>query len=336
MTHEGFSLYTNSGNRIMDHLSILPVKKLQDHTNEYLDAGHTPELAPTEIALLGLQHSLRKPLMKTDANRGRFLRHVGGVTMKQFRQAGTYSEQASGFADLDFTWHFAPAVASNFVRQARVEGHLTDRQVEELTLGDYANIIGAGWFSSLLHDMALTRNGVYAGYGQMSHDYRPTRKLEVYLKQQGVEANHAIFDISQKYEPEDGYTYLTASLAAPYKKSLRKARRIDGDTKQMMTRGCPVARHNITLPEDSVRDDPHTRELTNSGALLASDKHVREGSVHLTQQYSAIDRALALLADKIDSYEQMYGTPGLVEVGKSKYRWAHVRRESHNPMRTKS
>ena len=191
------------------------------------------------------------------------------------------------------------------------ESYITEEQYADLTFGDWADIIGSAWFSDLIHDMALTNNGRYAGFGNGASDYREDG-LKSYLglsRNSGCDCEPCrftildLFDANSLYEEDTDQTFLTASLTADFRGWLRKG------MKESKSPGCPVARRAGALSLGLVDNDPHARRLIDRGDMEIISRDEERGRARFVQEYTPIDRALDSFAALLDQYDQAYGTP---------------------------
>ncbi|HSX00266.1 MAG TPA: hypothetical protein VLH38_04485 [Patescibacteria group bacterium] len=80
-----------------------------------------------------------------------------------------------GFADQDFVFYFAGAMANNVVALFEKQSYITTEQRANMTLGDWADLIGSGWFGDLMHDMALAQINTYGTFGKNLAILLPTK-----------------------------------------------------------------------------------------------------------------------------------------------------------------
>jgi len=230
-----------------------------------------------------------------------------------------------GLSDINFTWYFAPLIASNVVDAFVEQGNITAEQHSELTLPDWANLIGSGWFGRLINDMAYTQFGTYINTGVYHSNYRQGSfsALQTSIFDEAFSRASDLFETDETFDPADGHTYITASLTPTYRAVLRSAMNADPPSgKQAASTGCPVARH--VFSEDL--ENPHFRRLLASHNLVKIQPATQDGVPRYYQEYSAIDIALATLARKLDRYAHNYGTP-VVSVkrnGKMKVKHQHL------------
>lgn len=58
--------------------------------------------------------------------------------------------------------------------------------------------------------------------------------------------------------------------------------------------------------------DPHVQNLIDRGTLTIVPERSDNGTVRLTQDWSAIDKTLSLFAAQLDIYQTVYGNPVIV------------------------
>lgn len=318
MNGEGFALTTDVNNRLLEDIHALVPEKLPEHPFGLgtLSMGHDGERQPTDsaVAVALVVSSLSRPLR--EANDGGFIfEQTYGITRRDKEQADAFFELGRGLTTLDFTWHAAPALAVAAVHSFEDAGLITREQQQNMTLHDWANIIGTGWFSRLSHSMAYAKNATYRTLGMKGEDLQP-KGLTHCLKEaiDAVDENMEPFVIQEEYEPIEALWYTTASLTESLKKALRKSLHPDGLTKDNlkdMSPGCPGARFVTMLPADTVRNNKHIQSLIKRGDLAVDEARSTAEKIRLTQEYSAIDNALILLAAKLDQYQNLYGMPQL-------------------------
>jgi hypothetical protein len=216
-----------------------------------------------------------------------------------------------GIADQNFTWHFAAGVANSVASEFVTQGFITTSERESLALGDWADMIGSGWFSMLLHDLALAQNGLYGRFGQHGRDYQRDALLSLIKDNHGLHAStrDEVQELTRLFIPEWVYdettdrTYLTATLQPVVRKQLREVMR------EVKSIGCPVARHAGALSLNQLQSDEHTKSLVENGHLTLGDVVATSNRQRFTQEYSPIDRSLEAMAVAIDRYDSMFGAP---------------------------
>lgn len=227
-----------------------------------------------------------------------------GITEADTNLARRHGLSAGGLGDVTFPWHFAAGVASSVVDVFADNGNIPVNEAKNMTLTDWAGIIGTGWFSDICHSLAFARNGLYNSFGSNFLDYQHngfTKHLSGEIKD--FPTNLSLFEVAARQEPEDGYTYLAAA-AAP---DLLKITRATMDRSR--SAGCPVARHATALFPAMLTDDPHTKNLIDTKRLHIKEDTGQSDKVIATQDYSAIDYSLMVLAAKLEHYDVLYGTP---------------------------
>ncbi len=228
-----------------------------------------------------------------------------GVGEADFAAIAGKSIFERGFADTDFPWHFSAGLASAIVEDFVENGKITADQADNLTLGDWANIIGSGWFSELAHSMAFTANGTWNSYGKYKPSYSKNalkQELDARFALKKSQGKTKLFDIHE--EPHEGFIYLTASLDLDVRAKLRAT--MHSSVNQKST-GCPVARRTTRIPVEMAENDSHVKSLIDLGVM--SVKRVTGDEALLEQEFTAIDRTLIFFAEQLDRYESFHGNP---------------------------
>lgn len=306
--HEGAAVFTYINNTILDYVAEQPILRIGKHESVPNDDS-MKTIIPSDFALYAVGRKLNHPFHRfNDINVIEEFCDLDDATLRRMRHN---TSDSSGVADLDFTGHFAPGVAANIVGAFVQEGIISDAQHRAFTLTDYANIINTGWFSTIMHTFARAENGVYARFGSGAHDYKTNAlrsRIIGILPRDPKTSNTPLFSYAEEAEPEDGYSYYSASVTPHFVRSLRKQLRRGG---AIRTLGCPVARHNVTLDDTLAEESRPVQELIQSNDLQPSGKQLREESdrTHYELPYSTIDNALILLGQRLVTYDKIYGTP---------------------------
>jgi hypothetical protein len=300
MRNEGFVLVDDVFHQFFDDASHAVAVKQRG--GEVLQEDVSPSAGGLAVVAEHLRVGLHKLKAPDDPSSGY------GVTKKDLSRDKNRFSFISGFRNVDFTWHFAPAVANAVVQTFVADGYIAAEQYDNFTLGDWADIIGSAWFSDLMHDMALTSNGEHRGFGeQRAHYANGNNALRAYLDYNpeagSPDDNTALFDVCSVYEEESGQTYLTASVTNNFRSYLREKMHAKDSP------GCPVARKAGTLSLALVNHDHHARDLIARGDLRITDTNQERGTVRFTQDYTPIDRALDVFVGLLDEYATQYGTP---------------------------
>jgi len=225
----------------------------------------------------------------------------------------------NGFADQNFVFNFAGGMAHSVVARFEQKGYITQEQRASMTLGDWADVIGSGWFAELVHDLAFTKLGMYGFFGRSPRDYTDDRGIEGQLNEQHRLGVKDVLDIGSKYDEVVDRTYLTAGAKADFRYMLRKL------MKEARSLGCPVARHAGSLSLEFLEADLHARRLVDEGNLTITSVHQQVGKARFKQEYTPIDKGLIVLADLLDSYDASFGTP-YVRMRKQDTKLVHERR----------
>lgn len=325
MSTTGFGLYTNMNDRLLEDLSKKSLRPV-DPNQPQLDL--TPSVAQNNPAGTSLFLAIRSASELLPRSAASFLRKFR-IKSHDRSESERHAFFDNGFGDMGFTWHFSAGVANTVVDFFIDQGVMTQSQKDAFTLKDWANIIGSGWFSRLMHSMALTSNGVYLDFGDRHENYG-YRAFHAKLRSELL-ANPLSELFTYQEQTEDGHRYATAALTPQFTKNLR-----DEIYKNRRTIGCPVARNSIRLPADQLKKDDHLKELIANGALTVVGDPDKEGAgtVQLVQGWTAIDKTLAFVAMQLEQYEERFGTPRLVTIPNSlSYDLEHVTREQANALR---
>lgn len=307
--HEGAAVFTYINNRLITHVDRMPLKKIRNAN--YRPRGDRPnprEYEPTEgaMALHAVAMTLNKPYyrLRSEQETIRDISNLDPGTLMRMRH---HTSIDSGLADTDFVGHFAPAVAAGIVDLFTRSDVLSSKQHESFTLTDYANVIGTGWFSAIMHDLARTSNGAYGGHGRESYSYTYNALTQLFERTLRLKASDTAFTVKETLEPEDGYIYHAAQTTAALRLALRQRLRKNSVAS---TRGCPVARHNVTLDTALIESSPPLQHFLESDEIVASGKELRSTDrQHYILPHSAIDLSLIQLADRLIRYDDRFGTP---------------------------
>lgn len=306
-TH-GFALYTDLNDRLMEELhdTFIPplaANALAIYKDEIRWNSHREEQIIRNPAGCALYMAMSQ-IIRQLPGRETFIRTFG-MNASDLHEAAHFTH-LHGLADIEFPWSFgaftANAVADFFVG----EGVITQEQKNNFTLKDWANMIGSGWFSRLVHLLAIAPNGAYGRNGSDIWHY-DTNYLHKELVTLSVNSDLGpIFEYKAQTESDEGITYDTAVLSREAIMTLRAALARNGNSL-----GCPVARYSVALDENMVRD-PHVQNLIDRGTLTIVPERSDNGTVRLTQDWSAIDKTLSLFAAQLDIYQTVYGNPVIV------------------------
>ncbi len=270
---------------------------------------------PTDsaVVLAAVVANLSIPIRKANEQRFGF-NETYDVRHNDKKQADAFFDVARGMGTMDFTWHAAPGFAVAAVHTFIDAGVLTREQQQNFTLHDWANIIGTGWFSRLTHSLAFAVNAPYRSFGMSGGDLQSNGLrnclTDIGVLQEGDQTQ--LFDVKEELEPVEDMFYTTASASAGLTKALRatfktdELRAVPANDKSP---GCPGARFATTMPADMVHHDRHVRSLINRGELVIDEARSTSDKVRVTQEYSAIDHSLILLAAKLDQYQNLHGMP---------------------------
>lgn len=306
---EGFALFTDMNSRILNDLDGFTPAKTE------FDMGylHEYDTALPGLALFATMQEIGAPLKaiseSSEITRRKNVEAKYGLGEQEFKKAEPYVYQ-DGLEDLYFPWAFSAVLANTVVQDFVQKKWIRQAEYEALSLGDWANVIGSGWFGDLSRSMSYTSLGTYNSIGDTIRGYKQGGFLEGLSKQDHDFDNvRGMFDIAEKVEPfEDNRSYLTASLTKGFKKILRERM---GRTMGGATKGCPVARHKAVLPTEIAVENPNVRALIDR-RVLSTDQDIDQcpaETVVVRQDETAIDRTLIHIASKLDAYNDRYGTP---------------------------
>lgn len=339
---DGFTLFTDVNNQLMERLGqqMLPARISVDdvhhqfttHPSEAdVAASFEVDVPPVTLpfdelnvssssaALFFVSRQLTNQLLdithSDEAERTSESFHKQfGITDIDKRKARSYYFD-HGFDDTEFAWHFAPALANAVVGEMITAGIISEAQQERFTLGDWANIIGSGWFSSLIHEMTTEKFGAYGIFGKNLADYGKDEFLDMLEIQATTHQYPPVSTVGPAFQfeivEESGLTYVTAKLSERLARELH-AGMDDGlqsrTQERGKTHGCPAARYAGSLSVDAVMNDLHLQSLVAREEMALSPSN-RPDRVRFQQEYTTIDRSLMTLAARLDGYDRAYGTP---------------------------
>jgi hypothetical protein len=221
-----------------------------------------------------------------------------GVTAEDIAEQEGLSIHQHGFGDMEFTWHFAAAIANHVVAEGEQQGDITAEERADMTLSDWATIIEAPWFSAVIQDLALTKNGNYGSLGRFPSDYNyeTVNKLPPFNQVDKPIVVEVSRD-SQTQHPQIS----SAQLDGKLRDHLRAVMKEDESS------GCPVARHHGVLSTDRITNDPHAQSLIAMGHLKTTD--IGNNKTSFEQEQTPIDAGLQVLAGHLRDYDTRFGTP---------------------------
>lgn len=312
MRGEGFVFYTSVNNRLIEHASS---QDLLPYACRKYDAGHyadmlrcSPGITQANLGLLMATHAITKSI--PGLAMGTSFRDAMDISPEDIEATRSMGTHAAGLADREFPWYFAAGMADAAVKAFVREEKISAETAGQLTLGDWANLIGSGWFSKLMHNLAFTHNGIYQRFGANENDYvagaieekiRSDMRADI-----SIERNLLI--VNEETEASDGATYLTASLDPVFRKALRDMMSKHDHNIARTSTGCPIARKTARVSKEYLATNPHVQELIGKG-ILAIAKDIDDNYVQVEQEYTAIDRTLLLFSDQLDRYSKIHGTP---------------------------
>jgi hypothetical protein len=236
-------------------------------------------------------------------------KYVGGQSTREANWTGVQPPtKREPEIDLHFPIYFAAGMANAVAEFFVEQGVMTEEQRQQMSLTDWANIIGTGWFAKIIQDETLTAFATHGTYGKDVVDYREGGWRERLASTNGVGRVATLFTMDKRTEPhENGREYTTARLSKPVVQGFR-SRMGDDDA------GCPVARTSTKIFEHMLTSDPHAMALVESGRLEVGDSDGK-GMVRVRQDMTIIDDTLIVLADWLERYDNKYGTPMVMPDG---------------------
>jgi hypothetical protein len=314
---KGLGLFTDVNIQILDDIAHKPIERLDDH--DIYPYTLSTETAPgLNNSNLALYHVLNKFTKQVPYRTGRSKAFDDqyGISQQDKQSTTRIGLLESGFGDMTFSWQFAGGLANATVQSFVEDGKITPEQAAQLTLSDWANVIGSGWFAALAHSFAFTDTNVLKQFGGKANDFADSafkKYLAGSLGQEVLDPEFKLFMVEERLEPQDNTMYLAASIHPRLKGILRaRLRNSPGSI------GCPVARKSIVDSAEAAQSDPHIQKLIGLVRMtVASVDDNTEAAVY-KQEYTAIDRTLIFIGHQLDSYIALYGTPVLDQDTESK------------------
>jgi hypothetical protein len=339
MRTDGFLLYTDVQERVLAELENQPFEPVPTEVSSFsFDTAVTHD-NPAGASLYVVMDQLKNqvcahmPYAREPDSTERY-----GITKEDIVTSQPFTFE-NGLEGLTFPWHFSAGVANAVVETFDRESKLSSEARENLTLTDWADIIDRPWYGQLIRSLAFTRNGVHGDFGKQPRDYRPwsfQRRLLDMTPYWQREKLKPVFDTAEETDPQNGATYMKASLSEGARTTLRRLMR--EPMSGLSSAGCPVARLAVTMSTEAVETNPHAQQLLSDGLL-----HVERADgekVTLRQEDTAIDRTLAFFATQLRAYDQQYGTPHLGAIRRDgSRRMVQVRHEvlaATDPLRVKA
>ncbi len=300
---EGFTFVSDVAFQVTDTINTIcpPQAQASSYTLYVLDYLEKSQLTPSSSSLYIVSSQLAELVPDfNDVCSGEY-----GASPEDIQHGDRFAH-LSGVGELAFPWHFGPALAKAVADEMVDQGHLEQSEVDNWSLADWAGIIGTGWFSRTVHSLAYTRNSVYRTYGIQPRSLQKNALREV-LKDAGVhlEPDKPLFDVAKRVEPADGTSYLSAYPS----KQLTAELRDHLEVSDRPTVGCPAARFSTMLPQGMLDADPHVQNLLARGKAEVVPERSNDDETMVRLEWSPIDATLAVLASKLEQYEQLYGTP---------------------------
>ncbi len=326
MTEQGWTRSSDIGHRVVEEvMKIIPMAQMtadSPHVSPFIDS---PEVPPQGWGFAAYIRTMSRAI--SDETRGEM-----GPSEKMLAMQGSPNPEYyhftfdGGLADLEFTWSFAGFAANALAVQFVNDGHITREQLETVTFSDWADMIGSEWFASLMHDCALTTNGVYLSIGEYSYDYLdPDTASRTLLNNAMTKYIPNLGEVPPEYPltpdsnipsmfktsiervesvgEEQASEYLVGRLSPYFREILRRAMHHDS----LSSVGCPVARKHSTLTQEQVAEDQHLASLVDAGYMVSTGESQR--GIRFNQERTPIDTALSVLAERLATYDRLYGTP---------------------------
>jgi hypothetical protein len=287
MQGSGYSLYSDVGHTHLDMLSKVTPSKLSDS-----QARNVSPFVQLHYISMQLGNRTENERLKDEGKLGLI---EGDLSVIQEVKDDGASIFADGLDDLEFPFHFIPALMQDVLLATKERLGLPDDEVDDFSMVDFASILREQWFQDILTDMAKTNNGVWRGIGGSESHY--AIDYPTYRQTSFAGTPHEMYEVSFETNEETPSRIARIALSRPFKTHLTDKIR-DRDSV-----GCPVAAKNrIVDPENS-----HTKNLVNNGRLDLWEK--ASGAVIGRQETTPIERSAIVLADFIDKYVEIFGEP---------------------------
>lgn len=322
MKTTGFTLFTDVNDAF---LTRVDTQQIHTEITEFPDpytlligdrqrgVGSISDLDDGAVSLYAMTHSLVGQVEEQVYNGKkdpRFSFKVeNGIGMREYDRAREHA-WGGGFVDVEFPWHFAPAIANASVDQFVEDGVITADDKSDMSLTDWAEIIGSGWFAGLLHDMTFTERTTWGDLGKLPKHYVKGGLLNHMQYKRIVRSDEPspVLEYAVKVDEEEAIEYATTSLSKLVKAELRD-RMHDSPPGSV---GCPVARKSVKLPRGQFEHDSHVKNLVGYGTLRVVEERSDDNFVCLVQDFTTIDRTLQTIATQIENYDANHGTPVVV------------------------
>lgn len=302
-TREGFTFVSDVAFQVIDELAQTTPQKVERIETLMAQACATAEgVSDSAKSLFIVSQSLKHSVPRFQ----KILSGDYGVSDQDMEQGNRFA-YAAGIGEISFPWHFAPALASSMAAEMVEAGYMQQDQVDAWTLHDWADIIGSGWFSRATHMLAYTKNGIYRGFGTSVHDFKKdTFRYLLDSAHIQLPEGDTVFDISERIDPQYDTTHV---VAQPNKEVVRALRMELEEGPRGSSAGCPVARFSTMILAEMVEADPHTQNLIAKGKAEVVADRSSDADVMLRLEWSPIDAALAVMAQQLDTYQNLYGQP---------------------------
>lgn len=314
MSHEGFALAARFGHDVMAAGPQYQPSEVGDKA--YVTLACTPGTtgALCAVALQAAEHIQK--VGEAYARPG-----AVGIRQEDFDDDNLFRYRG-GLGDVEFTLYFGAAVAGSIVQQMVHEEVITQEAFDTMALGDWADMVRSDWFRTTMHTLTKARPGQHGVHGNRSGDFVSRRSLGMqWGLSKDMQGSEFVFT---SYTDAEGFTSVAAHLNPAVEAILRQR------MAERKTLGCPVARHQGTLPAALVHENPHARHLIAEGHLAVTGLITSRGTdyVRYTQEYTPIDRGLFVLADSLEAYSAQFGRPALND-----HTVTHVADERTYPLR---
>lgn len=212
-----------------------------------------------------------------------------------------HADHVSGFqpaVDLGFSIYF-PACVANAVVEERF---LSEVSQSGLTLSDWADLIGQGWFAKLTNTLAFGPPNLYTTLGLTAPDYAPGALKQALNDRLKLELPN-LFEASKKPRPSDQeqLPIPAINVVTALRETLHERRR-EGHI-------CPGALKSMVISEELAKDD-HVRFFLEA-AKMEFQPAVDTAHPRYKLVSSTITQTLQALAQALRDYDRQFGTPAV-------------------------
>jgi hypothetical protein len=190
MKEHGFVLYNDVTEQLFDYLSKQPLQRINpghDEIGRFEYQRSRGRIYTSTFELYTLTGHLEKLVPTRTTSSSVDIAQLLGFTADDLHRANDHTFDL-GVDDLDFPWHFTPAVAQAIVHDSVKADKVSAEEAESLTLTDWADLIQADDFKNLMNTLSLTGFAVYKRFGTKLSDYQPDtlkRAIEKEAKDRG-------------------------------------------------------------------------------------------------------------------------------------------------------